>query len=251
MRVVFKVTNLVNSKIYIGKTSYNRDAYYGSGKAIKNAILKYGISNFKKEILDTADSLAELNEKEKYWISKYQSYNPLIGYNRSYGGDGNWEHMTPEVLEQRRSNQLKAWASPEFKEKKRSDTLKYYQNPENRKAQSTRVRQSYFNLSTDDQDKVKKRLLDGTIKSWQNPEKRKKASDHWKTNNPMMNPEIAKRVGLSRLGQNNPAATPCEIDNIHYPCIIDAMRALNLTRNTISGRLRSPKFPNYKKLKNV
>lgn len=251
MRAVFKVTNLINSKIYIGKTSYYRDAYYGSGKAIQNAILKHGISNFKKEILDTANSLPELNEKEKYWISKYESYNPSIGYNRSYGGDGNWEHMTPEAIEQRRISQLKVWSSSEFKERKRRDTLKYYENPENRKAQAIRIRKSYFNLSEDNQNKVKNRLLAGTINRWKNPAQRKKASDYWKTNNPMMNPDIAKKVGKARMSFNNPAATPCEIDGVKYMCIIDAMHKLNLTRNVISARFRNPKFSNYKKLKNV
>jgi hypothetical protein len=53
-RVIYKITNLINQKIYIGKDSTNRKNYYGSGKAIKNAILKYGEDNFSKEIIDTA-----------------------------------------------------------------------------------------------------------------------------------------------------------------------------------------------------
>lgn len=52
MAYIYKITNLINGKIYIGKrvreTKKDIKNYYGSGIAIKNAIIKYGIENFKK-----------------------------------------------------------------------------------------------------------------------------------------------------------------------------------------------------------
>jgi hypothetical protein len=248
MRVIFKITNLINSKIYIGKSSNDRTQYFGSGKAIKAAIEKYGKHNFTKEILDTANTLSELNSKEKYWISKYRSYDPLIGYNRSLGGDGNWEHMTDEAKEQRYKNQLKTFKSDEFRQKKRENTLSYYSNPENKEAQSKRIKEAYFKLSSNQQEKIKKRLLEGTIKRWSNEENKKKASDNWKKNNPTNDPEFRKRLSENRKGSQNPAAKKCQIDGIIYDSIIDACKTLSLTRNIISNRLRSNKFPNYKKL---
>ena len=44
--------------------------------------------NFTKEIIDTAEAKADLAEKEKYWISFYNSTDKEIGYNISKGGDG-------------------------------------------------------------------------------------------------------------------------------------------------------------------
>jgi hypothetical protein len=85
---IYKITNLLNSKIYIGKDVSSDPKYYGSGVIINNAIKKYGIENFLKEVIDTATSKKELSEKEKYWISHYNSTNREIGYNISNGGDG-------------------------------------------------------------------------------------------------------------------------------------------------------------------
>jgi hypothetical protein len=50
---IYKTTNLINGKIYIGKheTSDLNDTYMGSGKVLMNAIKKYGKDSFKKEIL--------------------------------------------------------------------------------------------------------------------------------------------------------------------------------------------------------
>lgn len=86
--VIYKILNLINGKIYIGKTINDKDNYFGSGVLIKRSIKKYGIENFKKEIIDNAETIEELNEKEKYWISECKSNDLNIGYNISAGGDG-------------------------------------------------------------------------------------------------------------------------------------------------------------------
>ena len=85
---IYKIINCLNSKIYIGKDTSSDPNYYGSGVIINRAIKKYGIENFTKEIIDTAEAKADLAEKEKYWISFYNSMDKEIGYNISKGGDG-------------------------------------------------------------------------------------------------------------------------------------------------------------------
>lgn len=95
---IYKITNLINSKIYIGKAKniderfkrhireslkYNTDSY-----VLHSAIRKYGAENFIIEEIDNANSLEELNTKEIYWIEYYNSTKKEIGYNRAPGGDG-------------------------------------------------------------------------------------------------------------------------------------------------------------------
>jgi hypothetical protein len=63
--IIYKTTNLVNQKFYVGKDTNNNPNYYGSGKRLKLAIKKYGIVNFKKETLEVCNTLELLNERIK------------------------------------------------------------------------------------------------------------------------------------------------------------------------------------------
>ncbi len=84
--IIYKTTNLINGKFYIGKTTQNKSNYLGSGIIIKQAISKYGSENFKRETLQECYSIEELNEAEQYWISEMKAIE--LGYNISTGGDG-------------------------------------------------------------------------------------------------------------------------------------------------------------------
>ena len=86
---IYKTTNLIDKKIYIGKTQKNRKGYLGSGIYLKRAVKKYGKENFIIEIIE--DGIIDkdlLCEREKYWIRFYDARNPKIGYNLTDGGDG-------------------------------------------------------------------------------------------------------------------------------------------------------------------
>src|SRR6056300_1253974 len=86
---VYKITNTVNNKVYIGKCESGIDSYKGSGLLLKRAYEKYGEENFVKEILeDNIVDKSYLSDREKYWIGRYNSTNQKIGYNITEGGDG-------------------------------------------------------------------------------------------------------------------------------------------------------------------
>lgn len=98
MAYIYKITNLLNGKFYVGKSvrdnAFSMKNYYGSGVVIKQAIRKYGKENFKKEILEEVKNIDILSERERWWIASLDAQNPSIGYNRSPGGDGG---CTPEA----------------------------------------------------------------------------------------------------------------------------------------------------------
>lgn len=103
--LIYKVTNLINGKIYIGQTHFRNDDYLGSGIIISSAIAKYGKNNFKKEYIDNANTQTELDEKEKFWIKELNSQDKNIGYNIA---DGGWNDFTMnDEIKEKISNTLK------------------------------------------------------------------------------------------------------------------------------------------------
>lgn len=89
--VIYKTTNLVNGKQYIGKDGYNNPNYLGSGTFLKMAIKKYGKQNFKKEILEVCESEEHMRVREEYWLNYYDAANNKMFYNihnHSYGSGG-------------------------------------------------------------------------------------------------------------------------------------------------------------------
>lgn len=86
---VYKTTNLLNNKCYIGahKTTNPDDAYLGSGVVLKNAIKKHGRANFKKEILIDCSSSEEMFLKEALLVNESFVSSP-DNYNLSVGGKG-------------------------------------------------------------------------------------------------------------------------------------------------------------------
>jgi len=91
MPIIYKITNMINNKSYIGQTKttlqkrWSKHCYtsFTSKKNIKfhNAIKKYGTECWNLEILEETN---ELNEREIYWISHYDTFNS--GYNSTIGG---------------------------------------------------------------------------------------------------------------------------------------------------------------------
>ena len=85
---IYKTTNLLNGKIYVGQRKSKEfiKSYYGSGTLIKKSIEKYGKENFSVELIDFAMSADELDEKEIWYIEKLKSKHTYGNYNLADGG---------------------------------------------------------------------------------------------------------------------------------------------------------------------
>lgn len=88
--LVYKTTNMINGKSYVGchKTKDLDDGYLGSGKLLKAAIKKYGMENFKREILFECESTEEMLCRERESIC----FGPL-SYNLKEGGLGGFDYI--------------------------------------------------------------------------------------------------------------------------------------------------------------
>ena len=92
--IIYRITNTINNKFYIGQTIFPLIIRWRRHKSSKrydylhNSIRKYGPDAFSTEIIeDNICDIDILNEREAYWISFYNTTNPLIGYNARSGGE--------------------------------------------------------------------------------------------------------------------------------------------------------------------
>ena len=105
MHRIYMTTNLINGKKYVGRCSKDSSwdaGYIGSGKLLKQAILKYGRENFVREILEelpNTSSLREAIDLEKSWLLKLNCKNSLNFYNMSdnTGGMGAGDKHSEET----------------------------------------------------------------------------------------------------------------------------------------------------------
>jgi len=115
--IIYKTTNLLNGKIYIGSDTKNHGIgdpeYLGSGSLIIKAVAKYGRNNFIKETIHECRTLNELKELESYYIKKHDSNNRKVGYNISdgyWGGNTLSNHPEIEFIREKISdNTKKIW----------------------------------------------------------------------------------------------------------------------------------------------
>ena len=97
MSGIYKITNKVNNKVYIGQSINIEGRFYqhknclnrnvGHNSHFQNAWNKYGEENFEFELIHIVSNVEELNDLEIYYIKKYNSNNPKFGYNITSGGD--------------------------------------------------------------------------------------------------------------------------------------------------------------------
>lgn len=96
MACIYKITNLVNNKVYIGKTLKTAEERWKEHcracrrlrcekRPLYDAMNKYGVENFICELIEEC-SVENINDREIYWIEHYNSFH--YGYNATLGGDG-------------------------------------------------------------------------------------------------------------------------------------------------------------------
>ena len=114
---IYKIVNQVNGKIYVGQTvqknptmrwySHLADARSGKRKGhLQNSIRKPGPDNFVWQVIDSAQSLDDLNAKEQYWLDFFRQTHEV--YNLREAGDNKLHSR--ESIEKMRESQRQAHA---------------------------------------------------------------------------------------------------------------------------------------------
>lgn len=109
MNYIYCITNLINNKRYVGKTTSSIEERFQehcrdsvkercNKRPLYDAMNKYGIDNFKIECLEEVVDNSLLSEREVYWIDKLQTYGSN-GYNATKGGDGKILYDYKEIIE--------------------------------------------------------------------------------------------------------------------------------------------------------
>lgn len=194
---IYLTTNLINDKKYIGqhRSPVFDEKYKGSGKHFCRAIKKYGWDNFVCEIIETCDSIDELNQREEYWIAYYNAVESSEYYNISRGGNN--AEKTPEY----RAALKKAWTSE--RREKQSQRFKTELNPN----RSPEARRKMSENNSSKRPEIRKRLSEA---------KKGKPLPHtyeWNKNignalrgrvNGPLSEETKAKISAKKSGKNNP-----------------------------------------------
>jgi group I intron endonuclease len=249
--IIYKTTNLVNGKIYIGKDKHNNEKYLGSGKILKQAINKYGRENFVKEVIEVCEDEKIWLEREIHWISYFNSIKE--GYNIALGGNGGdtiSNNPNKDKIRKRHSERMKdpnvnknKAKGRVIKPKKRDDPN--WINPRIGKSSILKGRPS-----------GRKGIPNPNQSEWMkenNPFKGKTHSDEVKKmlseiNSKPKTEEHKKKISQTLKGHKPANMIPVEIEGILYESITDAVTKTGINMSTLRNRIKSKsdKYKNYK-----
>lgn len=145
--LIYKITNIKTNKFYIGahRTTDINDKYMGSGVYLKQAQKKYGIENFKKEILCVFDNEHDMFNKEAELVNLHEN-----SYNLMNGGQGGWTYARSKITSDSYKKISATMLTDEYRNKTES----------HRKKSSERLRAAPLMANSEIRNKVSKAITE-------------------------------------------------------------------------------------------
>lgn len=143
--------NKINNKVYVGQTCQNPEKRWRYGHGYKNcprffsAIKKYGWNNFEHFIIETGLTKEEADQKEIFYIQKYQSNDENFGYNLTEGGFSLGEYWKQEENRARQSENKKNYFVTHPEEKIKNDIHLKKISEESAEIRSEKMKENYQN----------------------------------------------------------------------------------------------------------
>lgn len=177
--IVYKTTNLINGKIYVGKDEGDRPNYLGSGYILRKAIEKYGRESFHKEVLEVCISREILEEREKHWIKELNATDPKIGYNLAEGGTGGNTYFgkTEEEMNEIKEKISKSGKGRIFSEEHRRRLAEHARSRKGNKPCKFKGQKYEDYMSPDKVAEIRKKIKDARTKQTMSEETKRKISE--------------------------------------------------------------------------
>lgn len=205
---IYKHTNKINGKVYIGQTCQDPERRWGNGFSayshnshFSSAIQKYGWENFEHEILLNNLNETEMQFWEDYYINFYDACNPDKGYNKMKGGLKSpfTELWKDPNFKEKISKQQSELMKERLKDPKQRDFLKqisiknWEDHPERREEYSKRMSQWLLDKWQDEDYRNK---MSNKMKELWNSDQREKLIEQTKINalNNWKNPSYRKKI---------------------------------------------------------
>jgi group I intron endonuclease len=234
---IYKITNLVNKKIYIGQSTNILSRWeaekhgYGVNPHLQNSIQKYGIDKFSFEIIKECQE-CDLDTFESFFIFVYCSFNDRYGYNKTFGGG------TPTFTNESRS-------------KMSNSQTNRFSDPDQRKQTGVLTKTAMTNPQIINRMKINRK---GWYDRYDNEKKKNyektmhlaiSGDKHW-TRNKNFSDESRRKSSLSHMGQKPPIDRGWYTKNIEtgniftsYKNIKDFLQkdGFNLSESSIRSRI--------------
>ena len=246
------VINKINGKMYIGQTTktleerMKRHIYISKHDPkthFQKALNKYGAENFIFEELEICDSMSMLNEREQYWIKKYNTLSPY-GYNLNSGGRN---HFVCDETKQEISNTLKEYykthesKSIGFKHTEETKQIISEKNKGQKRTEETKQKLREINLGKHLSEETKQKLREINLGKI-SPMKGKITPDN-----------VKEKQRISALNRSKEPYKYCfkpvlDIDeNIIYESIEEASKKTKINRTCIADCCNKRRKSTHKK----